>query len=77
MGAGYYLEKLLGKLCSVKIFVFFCFVVLRCMGFGGAEHLTAVGLSVIGVNSGMKVYHTMSERLDRKQRNTEESEAGG
>ena len=72
----FYLERFVGKLCSVKVFVFLCFVVLRIFGFIGAEHLTAAGLSVIGVNSGMKIYHTMTERLG-KNKNTDENEVCG
>ena len=71
------LARLFGKLCSVKVFVFLCFVFLRCFDLVGAEHLTAVGLSVIGVNSGMKVYHTLTDRLNRKRGEAEECEAGG
>lgn len=63
MGAGYYMGRLAGKLCSVKVFVFLCFAALRCMGMVGEEQLTAVGLSVIGVNSGMKVYHSLADRM--------------
>lgn len=76
MGIKFYLERFFGKLCSVKIFIFLCFVALRVFGLIGAEHLTAAGLSVIGINSGMKIYHTMTERLGNNK-NTDDDEVGG
>lgn len=62
------MSRLFEKLCSVKIFVFLCLVALRAFGLVDSEHLTAVAITVIGANSGMKVYHGVMGAVFQKGR---------
>lgn len=50
------------RLLSIKMFVFFVFVVLRCFNLAESGELVSLGFFVIGANSGMKIYHGVMER---------------
>ena len=50
------------RLLSIKMFVFFVFVILRFLGLTESSELVSLGFFVIGANSGMKIYHGIMER---------------
>lgn len=61
--------RLFEKLCSVKFTVFAVFVGLRLAEKVSAEQLTGVAMAIVGVNSGMKIYHGLMRNAELEMRN--------